>query len=221
MTRRRLAESVLEVSFSPATSVVTVGVRTDEPGLSAAVGRRLLDLISAFDLETRQSQASAERGFAEERLEQLQGEFLTAESSLEAFLVENRQFTNSPQLTFEHDRLVRQVTMRQELMTAMAQAYEQARIDEVRNTSIITVIDQPEVPTLPNPRGRLVTQVMGVILGIMVGFGLAFIQELGERVKNAESEAYRKFRQILKDIGWDLFGLRRSGRPDPSSTDGH
>ena len=220
LTRRRLAESVLEVSFSPATSVVTVGVRTDEPGLSAAVGRRLLDLISAFDLETRQSQASAERGFAEERLEQLQGEFLTAESSLESFLVENRQFTNSPQLTFEHDRLVRQVTMRQELMTAMAQAYEQARIDEVRNTSVITVIDQPEVPTLPNPRGRLVTQVMGVILGIMVGFGLAFIQELGERVKNAESEAYRKFRQILKDIGWDLFGLRRSGRPDPSSTDG-
>ena len=45
---------------------------------------------------------------------------------MKAFLVENRQFSNSPQLIFEHDRLERQVTMRQELVTAMAQAYEQA-----------------------------------------------------------------------------------------------
>ncbi len=45
---------------------------------------------------------------------------------------------------FEHDRLERPVSMRQELVTAMAQAYEQARVDEVRNTPVITVIDQPE-----------------------------------------------------------------------------
>ena len=45
---------------------------------------------------------------------------------------------------FGHDRLERQVSVRQELVTAMAQAYEQARVDEVRNAPVITVIDQPE-----------------------------------------------------------------------------
>ena len=82
---------------------------------------------------------------------------------------------NSPQLTFENDRLERQVFMRQELVTAMAQAYEQARIDEVRNTPLITVIDRPEPAALPDPRW-LLEIVLGLSLGMMVGFGLAFVR---------------------------------------------
>jgi len=218
-TRRYLAESVISVSVGPETGVVTVSLRTDEPALSAALGRRLLDLISAFDLATRQSQASAERSFAEERLGHLRVELSTSEDSLEAFLVENRQFANSPQLTFEHDRLLRRVVMRQQLVTAMAQAYEQARIDEVRKTSIITVIDQPEVPAFPDSRGRLLKLVLGLTLGLVAGFVLAFIREFSERAKNEESEAYGEFQQVLKDMKGDLFGLRRSRRPAPSSAD--
>lgn len=218
-TRRHLAAGVISVSVARETGVVTVSVRTDEPELSAAIGRRLVDLIVAFDVQTRQSQASAERGFAEERLWQLRGEILIAEDSLKVFLVENRQFSNSPQLTFEHDRLQRQVVMRQELVTAMAQAYEQARIDEVRNTPVITVIDQPESPALPDPRGRLRKLLLGLTLGIVVGFGLAFIREFGERAKTEESRAYGEFREVLKDVKRDLFGLRRSRRPDPSPVD--
>ncbi len=142
-----------------------------------------------------------------------------AEDSLKAFLVENRQFANSPQLAFEHDRLQRQVVMRQELVTAMAQAYEQARIDEVRNLPVITVIDQPEPPALPDPRGRLLKLLLGVILGLMAGVALAFIREFGEQAKNEESEAYGEFQQVLKDVKRDLFGLRRSTRPATSPTD--
>ena len=201
------------------TGVVTVSVRTDDPGLSAAIGRRLLDLIATFDVDTRQSQASAERVFAEDRLGQLRLELSTSEDSLKAFLVENRQFDNSPQLTFEHDHLQRQVVMRQELVTGMAQAYEQARIDEVRNTSIITVIDQPEPPALPDPRGRRRKLILGMTFGLMAGFGLAFIREFGERAKNEENEVYGDLQQVLKDAKRDLFGLRRSKRPAPSPMD--
>ena len=218
-TQRYLAEDVISVSVALGTSVVSVNVQTDEPELSAAIGRRLIELISVFDLETRQSQASAERGFAEERLEQLRVELSTTEDSLKAFLVDNRQIANSPQLTFEHDRLERQVVMRQELVTAMAQTYEQARIEQVRNTSVITVIDQPEVPALPDTRGIFSKLLLGLISGFTAGFGLAFIREFDERAKNEESEDYGEFQRALKDTKRDLFGLRRSRRPAPSSAD--
>ena len=218
LTREVLA-GIISVSVTLQTGVVTLSVRTDDPGLSAAIGRRLLDLITAFDRETRRSQATAERNFAEERLGQLQGEMSIAEASLKAFLVENRQFSNSPQLTFEHDHLQRQVVMRQELVTAMAQAYEQARIDEVRNLPVITVIDQPEPPALPNPRGRLLKLILGLIIGLMAGFALAFLKDFGERAKNEKSEAYGEFRKVLKDAKGDLLGLRRSRRPGPSPAD--
>ena len=182
-TRRHLNEQVISVRVARDIGVVTVAVRTKRPELSAAIGGRLLELVSAFDLETRQSEASAERGFAEERLGELRTELEVAEDSLKSFLDENRQFSNSPQLTFEHDRLQRRVDMRQSLVTAMAQAFEQARIDEVRNTPVITVIDQPEPPALPDPRGRVLILALGLTLGVMAGFGLALVREFGERAK--------------------------------------
>lgn len=217
-TRRHLNEKVISVRVAQEIGVVTVAVRTDRPELSAAIAGRLLDLVTAFDLETRQSQASAERGFAGERLGQLESELGVAEDSLKSFLDENRQFSNSPQLIFEHDRLQRRVAMRQELVTAMAQAYEQARIDEVRNTPVITVIDQPEPPALPDPRGRVLILALGLTLGVMAGFGLALVREFGERAKRGDSQAYGEFQEVIKDAKGDLFGLR-SSRSTPSAVD--
>jgi uncharacterized protein involved in exopolysaccharide biosynthesis len=218
-TRRHLAKEVVEVSIGPETGIVLLGVRTDDPDLSAAVGRGLLDLISAFDLETRQSQASAERHFAGARLAELQGELAMVEDSLKAFLDENRQFSNSSQLTFQHDRLQRRVGMRQELVTAMAQAHEQARIDEVRTTPVTTIIDEPKAPSLPEPRGRLRKLILGGILGTMVGFGIALVVEYGKRAESEKNEDYREFRKLLKEAWKDFFGLLPSRRPLPITPD--
>jgi uncharacterized protein involved in exopolysaccharide biosynthesis len=214
LTRRRLAD-VVEVSIGSKTGIVSLGVQTDDAALSAAIAWALLDLISAFDLETRQSEASAERSFTEERLQQLRVELATVEDSLRVFLDENRQFGNSSQLTFQHDRLQRKVGMRQEVVTAMAQAYEQARIEEVRNTPVVTVIDEPEVPALPEPRGRLLKLLLGAMLGTMAGLGIAFVVEYGERAESEKNEEYGEFRTLLRDASTDFFDLRRSRRSPP------
>jgi uncharacterized protein involved in exopolysaccharide biosynthesis len=216
MTRDAL-NAAISTGFSLATSVVTLNIRTSDPEVSASIGRRLLKLITEFDLGSRQSQASAERDFSEERLGQLQAELLTTEDSLKAFLDENRQFGNSPNLQFEHDRLQRRVIMKQELVSSMAQAYEQARIDQVRNTPVITVIDQPNPPETPNARGRLMMLMLGVALGVLVGFGLAFAWEFSERAKKRDVEQYREFKEALGDVKRDLFGLRHAGRQASTS----
>ena len=65
----------------------------------------MLDLVSEFNLEKRQSQAAAERKFTEERSEQARTELLDAENRLQRFLQRNRDFGNDPSLTFERDRL--------------------------------------------------------------------------------------------------------------------
>jgi len=211
--RTRLREEVLSVSVGRETGIVTVSVSTDRPELSAAMGERLLELISIFDVETRQSQASAQRQFAEERLAQLQDELAVAEDSLKSFLIENRQFSNSPQLQFEHDRLQRQVAMRQEVVTAMTQAYEQARIDEVRNTPVITVIENPEAPALPDSRSTLLKIALGLVLGGMFGVGHALVRAMNARAEAEGDESYREFRSAMQEARSDLPGpLRRSPR---------
>ncbi len=70
--------------------VVTFEVETDNPQLSAQIAKRLLDLLNRFNLETRQSQASAERRFTEVRLAEAKQELLETENRLQAFLEVNR-----------------------------------------------------------------------------------------------------------------------------------
>jgi uncharacterized protein involved in exopolysaccharide biosynthesis len=216
LVREELA-AVIATGFALTTSVVTVSIRTSDPDVSSGIGRRLLELISEFDMGTRQSQASAEGDFSEERLGQLQTELLIVEDSLKSFLNENRAFDNSPSLQFERDRLMRQVVMRQELVSAMAQAFEQARIDQVRNTPVITVIDEPNPPEMPNARGRLTTLILGVILGMLTGFGLALAREFSERVSHEDGDTYREFKDVLADAKRDPIGIRNARARTPSA----
>jgi len=211
--------AMISVSTSRDIGVIEVSARSVSAELSAAIVRRLFELISEFDQETRQSQAAAEGKFAQDRLRQLTEELSISEQSLNLFLNENRQFANSPQLVFEHDRLERQVDMRQQLVTSMAQAFEQARIDEVRNTPVITIINQPEPPALRDPRGRVRLMVLGLVLGVIVGLVLIYARELFERRQIGYSEEFGELKRNLRDVKQDLLGLRSSTSPTSSSLD--
>ena len=85
--------------------VVTFEVETFNPQLSAKIARRLLDLLNRFNLETRQSQAAAERRFTEVRLAEAKEELLEVENRLQAFLEINRDLGTSPLLRFRQERL--------------------------------------------------------------------------------------------------------------------
>ena len=200
----RLREDI-SVSTDRETSVVRLSVTTSDPQLSQEVAQYILDLVNRFDLTTRQTQAGAERQFSGERLAELTGELRDAEDSLKSFLVENRVFSNSPALQFEHDRLQRAVAMRQELVTSLAQAYESARIEEVRNTPVITLIDPPRVPAIRDPKGRLLILMLGIILGLMGGTLAAFVLNSIDRARTVGSADFRELSaawdQTLSDIG--------------------
>ena len=109
-------------------------------------------MVSHFNLLTRQTRAGAERRFVEARLQEAADSLRLVENRHKAFLQANRDFRNSPQLKFENDRLERDVQFQQQLYTSLAQSFEQARIDEVRNTPVITVLEPPDLPASPDPR---------------------------------------------------------------------
>ena len=145
----------MTVIASPRTGVISLSVTLKDPVLAQGVARYLIDRINIFNLESRQSQAGAERRFVERRLEEVRRDLRAAEDRLQSFLQRNRDFRNSPELTFQQERLARDVTLQQNVYTTLAQSYEQAKIEEVRDTPALTLIDQPELPVQPDRRGLL------------------------------------------------------------------
>jgi uncharacterized protein involved in exopolysaccharide biosynthesis len=179
-TIETLRDAVLTVQTGRETGVVTVEARTDWPDLSLQIARNALDEIARFNLDTRQSQAAAERVFIEERVDSARGALMEAEAAMQAFLQANRQWENSPDLTFQHDRLDRDISLRQQVYTTLVQSFEQARISEVRDTPVITVLQAPFLPA-PDDRRLLLMVALGVVLGGMAGIVLAFVVEAMRR----------------------------------------
>ena len=190
----------MSITVNSGTGVVQFSVRAPSPELAEAIATRVVDLVNGFNLERRQSRARQEREFVADRLEELRGDLRQSELTLQQFLERNRNFENSPQLAFEHDRLRRQVQMRQQLVTDMATAYEQARIAEVRNTPVITVIDAPDGSGRPYPRRTVWKGLLALVLGAMVGVFLAFARELLRHLRQRYPEDFRETAWLLKSI---------------------
>ncbi|HVG45414.1 MAG TPA: Wzz/FepE/Etk N-terminal domain-containing protein, partial [Longimicrobium sp.] len=161
----KVLKGSVNAEVNPMTGVVGFGVSTPWPALSEQIGKRLLEMVTQFNLSTRQSQAAAERKFTEGRLNEATRELRAAENALQDFMQSNRRFDNAPQLLLRRERLQRDVTEHQAVYAMLSQAYEQARIDEVRDTPVLTVIEGPVGSAQPEPRGTVTRGLLLLLLG--------------------------------------------------------
>lgn len=157
----------ITVSVHQRSSIVSVVVKAPFPELSAQVNRQLLDLVSEFNQTTLQSVAAEERRFVGQRLDAAKSELDTSETLMQRFLERNRMYQSSPELVFQAARLQRQVELRQQVFVGLSQAFEQAKISEVRNTPVLTVIDPPEV-TLKRSRSPIVMGAAATAFGVFL-----------------------------------------------------
>ena len=177
-TIRSLRKDVVITSVAThTTGVVTVSARTQSPQASLEIAQKLLDGVNRFNVETRKSQAVSERRFTEGRLEAERAALRTAEDALQRFLQGNRQFGNASELAFQRDRLQRDLNLHQQIVQGLSQQYEDARIREVRDTPVITVIEQPNLPVFEDPKGRVLTTTILTIVAFFLGSVFAVARE--------------------------------------------
>lgn len=159
------------------TGIVRVSVTTQSAPMSQALALRTLALVNEFNLERRQSQGAEERRFAERRMSEMSDSLRAAEWRLQEFEQRNAQYLLSPSLRTEHRRLLNNVGAKQTLHTVLAQAYEQARMEEVRDTPVITTLENPSMPVRPDSRGGVPKVLFGFIVALGLGLVVVFVRE--------------------------------------------
>jgi uncharacterized protein involved in exopolysaccharide biosynthesis len=189
----------ISASASKTTGLVEIGVATEWASVSLGMTNTLLDGVNAFNQRTRRDQAAAERKFVEARLAVATTELRAAEDRLQQFLQGNRQ-VGAPDLQFTRDRLQRDVGLRQQIFTTLTQAYEDVRMREVRDTPVITIVDQPAVPAKPTPRGRGVRTLLGFMLGAVFGAILVLAKDAMEKQRSEGNEAAEEFVTALAEV---------------------
>lgn len=166
----RKLTALVDVRADNQTNIVRLTVTTHYPSLAADVANRIVALLNEFNTETRQSQARERRKFVEAQLTAEQGELRRREDDLRAFYERNRSWEQAPQLRFEEGRLRRQLEVQQEIYLTLRREFESARIEEVNDTPVITVID-PAIPPARPSRPKLVTwMLVAFTLGVIGAF---------------------------------------------------
>ena len=164
-TMQAVAKAMLTVAVDRPTGIVRFQVRTKNRALSALIARRLLDLVNEFNLKRRQTQAGAEREFDLHRAQASLDSLRAAEAALADFRATNIDFSRSPRLATREAELQRRVSLAQQIYTTVAQRYELANIEAVRNTPVVTVLDAPEGLVEAQPRYTVAIALGAFVVG--------------------------------------------------------
>lgn len=203
--------------------VVRLSARASQPELAEQIIGRLLALVNEFNVKTRQSRASAERQFTSSRLAEVRVDLRNAEDELQRFLQRNREFRNSPHLVFQQERLTRNVAQQQQLFSTLSEAHEQAKIEEVRDTPVITIVERAEVPLQPDSRGLARNLLLALLASGIVAVLVAVARDASRGAFRSDrdeiAELSRLRRQALGDLRHPLSALQRRSRDDPAGAD--
>jgi uncharacterized protein involved in exopolysaccharide biosynthesis len=220
--------SHVKIAAAVRTGVVNLTVTTENPRLSYALARHLFAKLDAFNQLLRTVQAASERRYVEARALVLQRDLNESEYALAAFLRQNRQYQGSPELQFQYDRLQREVQLRAQVLGVVRQSMEQAKLDEQRDTPVLSPLEPPIVPPIPDSRHALVLLVTALFAMLLVSLIAALpatgtlldavpVDEMMDEARRERAEAARLLRRNPFDL---LFGSSRSvPRREPQDAD--
>jgi uncharacterized protein involved in exopolysaccharide biosynthesis len=195
----RILGGMVESREVKALNAVEVVVTSRWPSVSLALAQKMVQGVNRFNVETRRSQATAERQFVDAQAHEAERALREAEDQLQSFLQRNRVIAGSPQLEFQRDRLQREVNLRQQVYTSLIQNGEEARIREVRDTPVITVLEEPRLPVVGESRKAAQKAVLGGLAGGMIAVLIALLANGVAGARRSPSEAAREFFELMEE----------------------
>jgi uncharacterized protein involved in exopolysaccharide biosynthesis len=163
---------MLAADLESRTGMIRISFTSRSPRVAAGATDSLLRLVNAFITRDLRTRAGAQRRFLQDRLVQA------------SFLEDNRAYQGSPALVFREAELRRDVDLQRDIYLSIARSLEEARMNEVRDTPLISVIDAPAVPLRSTGPRKIKVAAITAILLVLVWFGV-----LVRRASVAESAA--------------------------------
>ncbi len=162
---------MVNVSKDIQTGIHTISVNSIEPYLSYEIASSIIDELQNHQQEYNKTITSKTRHFIEDRISETKSELEKAEETLKNFRQQNRRIENSFLLQMEEERLTREVTVLTGVFTTLKQQLETTKIEEVRVSDYIVVVDPPFIPVLRSSPKRK----KAVVVSFILSFGLSFI----------------------------------------------
>ena len=200
--------SMVEVSEDLKTSIVTIKINTFEPALASEINKILIEELDAHQRKYNKAKASDTKQFIEECILNTEKELNSAEEALKVFMDRNRRIENSPALQLEKQRLGREVTVLTGVFTTLKQQLETTKIEEVKESDYVVILDAPELPLRPSKPNKKFMVFFAGLLGLGLGFVLALIREYIKNSKKEETDKMTEAKSLISKSIMELIPSR-------------
>ena len=209
---RRIGRS-MEVTYTEQTGVLTLSVRTFDPSFAREIAEHTLDALPAQNRRMAESRGTAQVAFLARAADEARRELTTTQDELAHFLASNRAFVPASPLALEYRRRDADVLEKRRHYAELALQLERAKLDRSSARPTIAVVQRPETPAKPDPRGVL----RGTILGMAGGIALTLLLVLtGEQLARLRASGFQGL--SLLEAEWRTRGrsrrAARTGRPE-------
>jgi uncharacterized protein involved in exopolysaccharide biosynthesis len=192
---------MINISEDIKTAILTLSINASEPSFAAEVNQALIEELDTHQRKYNKAKTSDTKQFIEERIIDTEKELMAAEEDLKVFMDRNRRIENSPALQLEQQRLGREVTVLTGVFTTLKQQLETTKIEEVKESDYVVVLDPPEVPLERSKPNKKLMVILAGILGIGLGLVLAFVREFSTNSKKEEKDKMSEAKAlVLKNI---------------------
>lgn len=186
-------QGLLSATHDNKNSVVTLAMEMPEPELSAAVLNTLMSELDGFMRSKRVTNASEQVKWISVRIKEIEGEVKAAEERLKDFRERNRRVADSPQLLLDQERLARDVQVKATVFIELKKQYELAKLEEIKNITIVNVLDPARVPvTKSRPKRLTNAAIAGMISTLLLSAWVGGKGIYGGKVKALRARLARE-----------------------------
>ena len=115
-------------------------------------------------------------------------------------------FDNAPDLGVQYFRLYRQVELQGKILELILPLYEQAKIEEQRDTPSMLILDNATTPEKASkPRRLLITAIVfvaSIVIGTMLTFVVDYLERAKQGAQEKDREKMREIRTSLNPRNW-------------------
>lgn len=162
---------LLSINKDVKTGILTMTSNAPDPQLAYDLNLFTINYISNYIRNSLKTQAKEKRIFIEERIKETKEELTKAENALAEFKERNLA-SIAPKVALEEGRLMRNVTLNQEIFIQFQKQYELTRIEELDDQALVQVVKSAEVPIKRSKPKRKMIVIITFILGLFSGIVL-------------------------------------------------
>ena len=157
----------VKVSEDRNSGLIKISTVFEDPIIAANVANFIGSQVEIYIQKENSAQSTKEKLFISERLSIVKKELENSELELKDFKERNRGYEDSPELFMIFSQLFREVEVKKEVYLTLQQQLELARIEEVKQSPILHILDHAVPPIRKSFPNRFLFLIISGILGLL------------------------------------------------------